>query len=509
MRLGGPAVGCKLLFFCLESPCWPVGEGRAMASDAASELFDALPEQAVPERPGDGLPRLRQAERDQIEWRPFSLDQLIPQDHRVRLVWQFVMGLDLTLLLTAIKAVEGHAGHPPADPRILVALWLYATVKGVGSARELARLCQEHVAFRWLCGGVGMNAKTLADFRVDHGAVLERLLADSFTALIQAGVASLDRVAQDGVRVRASAGAASFRRHSTLEECRQAAEQAIGNLRAQLKADPGSASRQQAAARKRAAEEREQRVRAALAVTEELHARQQEQARQEAERAAREAAREAEHAAKQAQQDAAKGTKGKAKTADAEPGKPAEPRASTTDAEARSMKMADGGFRPAYNVQFAADTKSTAIIHVSVDNNGSDMGKMAPMSDALAEQYGRRPGQHLADGGCAKLGDIDALAGHGVEVFAPVPKPRRAHRDRHVPLRGDPPAVAAWRQRMGQDDAKEIYKERAATVELANAQVRNHGLTRFVVRGLEKVKAVALWFALAHNMMCGWRLLEA
>jgi transposase len=477
-----------------------------MASDEAAVLFAALPDQAVPERVGVGAPRLRRAERGQIEWRPFSLDQLVPEDHRVRLVWQFVAGLDLTLLLVAIKAVEGHAGHPPADPRILVALWLYATVKKIGSARELARLCEEHVAFRWLCGGVSMNAKTLADFRVSHGDVLERLLADSFTALVRAGVASLDRVAQDGMRVRASAGAASFRRHSTLEECRREAEQAIADLRAQVEADPGAATRQQAAARQRALEEREQRVRAALAVTAELQAQQQEQARRDAERAAKQAQQDAAKGVKRETQDATKAAK--SKTAAAEPKKPAEPRASTTDPEARTMKMADGGFRPAFNVQFAADTKSGAIAGLSVDNNGSDMGKLVPMSDALTEQYGERPGQHLADGGFAKLDNIDTLAGNGVEVFVPVPKPRDASRDRHVPLRDDSPAVGAWRQRMGEDTAKEIYKERAATVELANAQTRTHGLTQFVVRGVEKVTAVALWFALAHNMMCGWRLLE-
>ena len=182
-----------------------------MASGKSAVLFEALPEQATPDRVGGGLPRLRYAERSQIEWRPLSLDELVPDSHCVRLVWRFVEGLDLTMLFETIKAVDGGPGHPPADPRILLALWLYATVKGIGSARELARLCEEHVAFRWLCGGVSMNAKTLADFRVDHGAVLERLLVDSFTALVQAGVASLERVAQDGVRVRASAGAASVR----------------------------------------------------------------------------------------------------------------------------------------------------------------------------------------------------------------------------------------------------------------------------------------------------------
>jgi transposase len=469
-----------------------------MASGEEEGLFDFLPEQAAPERVGGGLPRLRFAERMQTRWRPVSLDGLLPDDHRVRLVWSFVEGLDLTALLATIKAVDGRPGHPPADPRILLALWLYATVEGIGSAREVARLCDEHIAFEWLCGGVGMNAKTLADFRVDHGAVLECLLVDSFTALVRAGVASLDRVAQDGVRVRASAGAASFRRHSTLQECRCEAEKAVHDLRTQLDTDPGAASRKQAAARRRAAEDRERRVRAALAVTEELHAKQQEAARKEAERAAR-----------KAPQDAAADAKGEAGEPASKKPREKEPRASTTDAQARVMKMADGGFRPAYNVQFATDTKSTAIAGVSVDNIGSDMGKMLPMNDALAGQYGTRPRQHLADGGFAKLDDIEALAQNGVETFVPVPKPRNADRDRHAPQPSDPPGVADWRNRMGGDDAKTIYKERAATAECANAQARNRGLTQFLVRSLEKVKTIALWHALTHNMVCTWRLMPA
>jgi transposase len=468
-----------------------------MALDGGAELFEGLPEQAAPEPSGGGLPRLRFAERDQVAWRPVSLDGLLADDHRVRLVWDFVAGLDLTALHATIKAVDGRPGHPPADPRILLALWLYATVKGIGSAREIARLCDEHIAFQWLCGGVGMNAKTLADFRVDHGAVLERLLVDSFTALVRAGVASLDRMAQDGVRVRASAGAASFRRHSTLQECQRTAEKALADLRAQVNADPGAASRKQAAARKRAAEDRKRRVRAALAVSEQLHAQQQEQARLEAEREA-----------KKARQAAAQGKTVEGKEPAGKKPRVSEPRASTTDAQARVMKMADGGFRPAYNVQFATDTKSAAIAAVSVDNIGSDMGKMAAMNDVLASQYGERPQQHLVDGGFVKLDDIEALTENGVEVFAPVPKPRDASRDRHAPQDSDSPPVAAWRQRMGEDEAREIYKQRAATAECANAQARNRGLTQFFVRGVEKVKIVALWHALTHNMICSWRLIE-
>ena len=409
------------------------------------------------------------------------------------MVWTFVEGLDVSALVAAVKAVEGRPGHPPADPRILLALWLYATADGVGSARELARLCDEHIAYQWLCGGVGMNAKTLADFRVGHGEVLEQLLVDSFTALVRAGVASLDRVAQDGMRVRAAAGAASFRRQATLQECRRQVEAAVRDLRAELERDPATASRRQAAARQRAAADRERRVREALAVTENLRAEEAEKARKAAERAA-EAAREE-------------------PAGPAPPGKRAkdkqEPRGSTTDPQARVMKMADGGFRPAYNVQFACDTTSGAIAKVSVDNVGSDMGKMAPMSEALAGDYGQRPRQHLADGGFAKLADITALAQAGVETFLPVPTPRNAERDRYAPLPGDPPEVAAWRERMNTDDAKAIYKERASTVECANAQARNHGLTRFLVRGLEAVTATALWHALAQNMFCTWRLVAA
>src|SRR5271166_105381 len=253
----------------------------------------------------------------------------------------------------------------------------------------------------------------------------------------------------------------------------------------------GGGSAGAAAARHRAADDRARRVKQALAVTETLQAQQREQAHQRAEREARKAAL--------AQPDEAKPIPPK-------PEAEKEPRASTTDAEARVMKMADGGFRPAYNVQFASDTTSGAIAGVAVDNSGSDMGKMAPMSEALGEHYGQRPGEHLADGGYAKLDDIKALAEAGVTAYVPVPTPRDKTRDRHAPQQADAPAIADWRERMGTEQAKEIYKERAATAECSNAQARNRGLRQFVVRGLDKVRNIAVWHALTHNMVCGWRL---
>jgi transposase len=425
---------------------------------------------------------LRKAERRQVSLRPLSLEDLLPADHRARFVWSFAERLDLSALYGAIKAVEGHPGHPPADPRILLALWLYATVEGVGSARELDRLCREHMGFEWLCGGVSMNPTTLAQFRVAHGTVLERLLVDSFAAMLKIGHASLERVAQDGMRVRAAAGAASFRRRASLERCRAEAAAEIVRLRAELDADPGVVSRRQAAARRRAAADRERRVEAALAVAGQLAAKRQGDQRPHDEDPPR--------------------------SGDGPAAKPSpEPRVSTTDAEARVMKMPDGGFRPAFNLGFASDPRSTMIAAVTLDNSGSDKGQLRPMSEWLAAAYGQRPGEHLVDGGFAKLADIEALAAAGVVVFAPVPKPRDAARDPHAPRDGDGPGVVAWRQRMGSEAAKAVYKERAATAECVNAQCRNRGLLRFLVRGLKKAKAVGLWHALAHNMICTGRLL--
>lgn len=172
------------------------------------------------------------------------------------------------------------------------------------------------------------------------------------------------------------------------------------------------------------------------------------------------------------------------------------------------MKMADGGWRPAYNAQIVSDTATGLVAGVAVETTGSDMGELRSMSDALEAAYGRRPREHLVDGGFAKLDDIDALAAEDVAVYAPPPAPRSG-RDRHAALPGDPPAIAAWRCRMGSDDAKAIYKERAATAELVNAQARNRGLLRLLVRGVEKVKAVLLWHALAHNMARLWSLSPA
>ena len=358
-----------------------------------------------------------------------------------------------------IRAVEGHAGRPPIDPAILTALWLYATLEGVGSARALDRLCDEHDAYRWLCGGVGVNYHTLAAFRVEHADVLDALFIESVAALLADGLVTMAAVAQDGMRVRAGAGAASYRRRATLERFLAEAEAQVATLRAELDDDPAATSRRIVAARERVARERAERVRRALERLPEL--------------------------------EATKRRNGKP---------PEEARASTTDPEARVMKMADGGYRPAYNVQFAADTQSQVIVGLDVATVGSDQGQLTPMVRQLRRRYGRDPDALLADAGFLKTTEIDALA-PDTTLYLPVRTPGGAARRPHQPLPHDSPAVAAWRIRMGTDEAKAIYKDRAATVECVNAIARNRGLQRFGVRGPDKARAIALWFALAHNLM--------
>ena len=375
-------------------------------------------------------------------------------------MWEYAERLDLTPLYAGIRSVEGGAGRDAIDPKILLALWLYATLDGVGSAREVDRLCKDHVAYRWICGGVSVNYHTLSDFRTEHVGILDELLTQSAATLMHQGLVTLKRVAQDGMRVRANAGASSFRRRKMLEACQAEAREQVDSLRAELDADPSAESRRRAAARRRAARERSERIQRALAELPDVEAKK-----------------------KPADKDQA--------------------RVSTTDPEARVMKMVDGGFRPAHNVQFATDTESQVITGVEMINTGSDQGQMSPMVEQHKKRYGRAPDEMLVDGGYAKHDDIEKVSSpeNGTTVYAPVQKPRKKDRDPYVPRPGDSETIAEWRQRMGTEEAKEIYKERASTAECVNAIARNRGLRQFLVRGLEKVRAVALWYALAHNLM--------
>jgi hypothetical protein len=176
-------------------------------------------------------------------------------------------------------------------------------------------------------------------------------------------------------------------------------------------------------------------------------------------------------------------------------------RVSTTDPDARAMKMGDGGFRPAYNVQLATDVESRFVVGVRVTNAGSDMGQMTPMLDEIERRTGTRPTDHLVDGGFASRDAITEAQARGVTVYAPVAASRKEGVDPHAPKPDDTLAVAAWRERMATDEAKQIYKDRAATAETVNADLRIRTLDRLLVRGTAKVTSIALWGALTYNLL--------
>jgi transposase len=417
--------------------------------------------------------RLRVPERLQMAMVVSCPDDLVGPDHPVRQVMAVVETLDLALFYEPLKARDGVAGRAATDPRLLVALWLYGCIRGVGSARELARRAVESAAFRWLCGGVSVNHHMLSDFRVGHGAALDKLFTQVIAALVDKEIVQVSRISQDGVRVRVWAGASSFRREERLGLLLREAKRHVEQVREQI--DSAALPPRKASARRRGARERVERLEQAIAQLPELQRRQDE------------AAKKAGHGAC--------GEKLRARR----------PRVSTTDSEARRLKMANGGFNPALNVQLAADTKSRAIVGVSVSNEGSDSsGLSQPMRREVERRTGGTVVEHLVDGGYLRDRDIEQAHEHKVDLYVP-PKPGRTPERQGLELKprpGDSAAILAWKRRMASDEGKEIYKQRAATSETVNADLRSYrGLSQITVRGLKKALCAALWSALAYNLM--------
>ena len=451
---------------------------RSSSFDSSRSLFADLPPAtessdfppAAERLPvGGGIPRVKRPVRDQLEFREMCLDELVPSDHPVRIVWAFVLAQDLSSLYDRIAAVEGHVGRDAIDPRILMALWLFATVEGIGSAREIERRTIRDNPFRWICGGVSVNHTRLSEFRTGSTELLDGVLTNSVAVLMQQNLVTLKRVAQDGVRVRASAGKSSFRREESLQKLLTEAREHVESLKTVADENPSQSAARQKAARERIAQEREERIKKALEALPQLA-----EAREKRKKGAGESAR-----------------------------------ASTTDSEARTMKMANGGFNPAYNVQFATDVESGIIVGVDVTNQGTDGGLAEPMFKQISQRYGKTPDEGLLDGGYAKAGDIIALTDMNTVIYTPV-REEKKKRDKGVdpfaPQPGDSPQEIAWRRRMGLPESAEIYKQRCSSAEWVNAQARNRGLQQFRVRGLKKVKDIAMWFAIVHNLVQSWTL---
>lgn len=534
----------------------------------------------APTRPE--IARVLRPVRNQIELLPRELDSTLPEDHPARAIWSFLCRLDLSAFYGSIKAVVSAPGHPATDPQVLLALWLMATVDGISSARKLDRLCEEHDAYRWILGGVPVNYHMLSDFRVGHQSALNELLTEILASMMSVGLVTLRHVAQDGMKVRASASKGSFRREARLEKLLEEAREQVERLAKASETPDPEVSRQQQAGRERAARDRQDRLEQALGNLPAVRAAKERKLK---------------------------------RGSQAEKAKVQEPRVSTTDPEARVMKMPDGGFLPAYNLQIASDVDGQVIVGVAVTMQGSDGGQAAPMVKQVVERTEVRPGAYLIDGGFTKHEDITAIELQGIEVYAPVRSRKEgasdekvaepgddcgqaeavaeqqvadtaeAHRKPYsiddglpnqedimqlerqgiaecVPVpaggerstdekvagcggdgrqsaamaeqetamhadcqgngecapvlpeeevstvksviarrRKDTPEVIAWRTRMGTEEAKTIYKERASTAECVNARGRAYGLTQLVVRGTQKVLSVLLLVAITHNLL--------
>ena len=414
--------------------------------------------------------------RHQLEWRVVDLDGTLALDHRARVVWGFVSGMDLSAFYARIGSREHGSGRPSADPAVLLALWLYATLEGVGSARRLAHLCESDMAYRWLCGGVRVNYHGLSDFRGRHGVLLDGLLSEQVAALVASGMVSLEEVAVDGTKVRASAGSGSFRGERGLSGYEAAARDRVAALRSELASDPAAGSRRLRAARARAERELAEKVAAAR--------------KQLAALRAEKAARSRTHKK-------------------AEKKKPG-PKVSTTDAQARRMRFADGGVGAGYNLQLAVSTDSHVIVGVQETDRRNDAGLAGSMVEQIERRYGARPARLLADTRYGARKDMLALGGKGVEVYTPPAPAKQAAKAESVRRRergraGEPVVLQAWRARMASEAGQTIYRRRMR-VEGVNGVVKQRGLGRLVVRGLAKVRAVALLHALAHNLWRGHRL---
>lgn len=427
----------------------------------ADQQKQGAPAEEEPRR--EGAPRWVAPNRSQIRLEAVDLEDLVPQDHPVRLLWHAIERLDLSRFYETIKARKHGPGRPPSDPKVLLALWLYAISEGEGSARQIERLTEEHRAYRWLRGDVPLNYHTLSDFRWEKAQAMDELLTQLLAVLLHQKLITLSQVSQDGLRVRASAGKSSFRRRPKLKDYFELARERVQALKEESAEEIAKRSAAQRAAQERAAAERERRVMEAL---KELNAIQKKR--------------------ENANKDGGWRHKN-------------EPRASSTDPQARIIKMPSGGYNPGYNVQLASDTESQFIVGVSVTNDGTDYAQAVPMMEQIEERTGQRPKEVLLDAGYSSKQTINKLDELGVTVYAAPQK--HGKKDPFTVLPTDSPAVAQWRQRMASDEGKEIYKRRVEH-ERINADVRTRRtLDRMLVRGIGKVTTVAVLNVLTYNLL--------
>jgi len=479
---------------------------------------------------GKGKPRLKPINRQQLVMRPMDVEQLVPEDHEVRAIWEFVGRLNLSRYYEEIEAVEGEAGRPPHDPQLLISLWLYANSKGINAGREIGRLCESDPAYQWLTGMESVNYHTLCDFRVDHKEPLDELFIQVLGLLSAEGLVTLERVMHDGTKVKACASGDTFRREERIRHHLEAACEQLKRL-----GDPRAAeevSPRVAKARQRAAREKKERLELALREMEKIRTTKSSKAEKQ------------------------------------------EVRVSMTDPEARVMKQSDGGYAPSYNAQISTDAKEKLIVGVGVSQCGSDYEELVPAEEKVEETMGTAPEQMVTDGGFVSRENILAMKEKGINFIGPMgagvaqsagqmkrrgvdpsfypeafhydsvrdtyrcpagkslrpdgeeKRPGRTNykyrasvadcqkcslKEKCCPqneamgraiVRGvDDPVVVAHKEKMETEGAKQIYRQRGAVAEFPNAWIKDKiGLRQFRLRGLIKVGMELLWACLTYNI---------
>lgn len=494
-----------------------------------------LSEPAPRREPGER--KLILIDRAQMRFVQIFIDDLIPADHKARSIWDLTGQFDLSRFAAPIRSEKGRAGRPAWDPRLLISIWIYAYSEGLSSARQIAEWMRHEPALRWLSGDQEVNHHTLSDFRVAHREALDDLFTQLLALLDQAGVISLERVMHDGTKIRAQAGADTFRRQGTLAQRIGEARELLKELDESEQQETGKKRRQ--AAQQRARREQVERLGEAQAEMKKLRA------------AARKDKRE-------------------------------QTRVSVSEPEARIMKHADKGFRPSYNAQISTDAARTLIVGVELTQSASDAASLPAAIKRVEKNLGRKPKQVVVDGGFTNRLTIEALERQGVEMIGSLPDPtertaaamksqgidpkfgprafvrdegtntlecpagkclpfvrrswKRGNKYQQYQARGEDCAacefrklccsrrsqgggrtvslleseaesVAAFRKRMESAEAKRIYKQRGPIAEFPNAWIKERiGLRKFRLRGLVKAGTEALWACLSYNVMQWKRL---
>jgi transposase len=492
----------------------PESEGEAIAATPLGEL------------------KLRRPERRQIVFGEIDVERLVGEDHPVRAIWELTGRLDLSGFAAGLRSRVGEAGRGAWEPRLLVAIWIWAYSQAIASAREIERQSKWRPELRWLCGLEVVNHHSLSDFRVDHGEALEGIFTQVLAALSMEGLVDLEQVAVDGTRLRSQGSTSSERRRGTIERHLSAAREAVEKLSREADEDSQEYSARRRAARERAAREKLARLEEALEQVGRVEAHRDEQ------------------------------------------GDEREARVSETEPEARRQRESNGGYGLGYNAQFATDAKEKIVVGVELTARAADGPQLEPTLAEVERRLGRKPRQALADEGYNSRANIAAMAAAQIEFATPPPEagkgkqsaaraagigkgyeaqffiwdeatqtfrcpagkrleyrrtsekrgrkyrqyqakrsdcmecehrlrccPKSWERGRTVSRAEEDELMGRHREWMESERAKAAYRRRAETAEFPNAWLKERfGVRKFRVRGLLKARMELLWAMLAYNV---------